>query len=202
MAKPKLAYFNFNGGRGEDCRLALHAAGVDFEDDRVDPPTWGARKPTTPYGALPTFERDGKTLGQSNAILTLIGRENGMHPTDLWEAGRHEAILNAVEGLRSTVEKVMTVKDPEKKKAAREEMAAGPLQSWGGYFEAQLGDGPFLGGDKLFVADLKLWVVMKWFRTGGIDHVEKTVFDGFSKLTAHYNAVSNHPAVKSWYAAR
>ena len=32
MAKLKLTYFDFDGGRGEPARLALHIGGVTFED--------------------------------------------------------------------------------------------------------------------------------------------------------------------------
>ena len=33
MSKPKLSYFDAPVSRGEECRLALHAANVDFEDN-------------------------------------------------------------------------------------------------------------------------------------------------------------------------
>ena len=35
MAKLKLTYFDFHGGRGEPARLALSIGGIAFEDDRV-----------------------------------------------------------------------------------------------------------------------------------------------------------------------
>ena len=38
MSKPKLIYFDAPVSRGEECRLALHLAGIDFEDVRIDPP--------------------------------------------------------------------------------------------------------------------------------------------------------------------
>ncbi len=201
MTTCTLTYFDFHGGRGEDCRIALHAAGVDFEDDRVSK-DWGARKAGTPFGSLPVFSRGGRSISDANAILALIGRENGMHPSDLWEAARHESIMGAAEDLRHVVEWVMAEKDPDQRKVVRKAMAAGALQDYGRRFSAQLADTGFLGGDALFVADLKLFVVMKWFRSGGLDHVPTTVFDGFPKLTAHYNAVAAHPAVVSWYASK
>src|SRR4051812_10283278 len=53
MTKPKLTYFDAPVSRGEECRLALHLAGVEFEDDRIKGPDWPALKPTTPYGSVP-----------------------------------------------------------------------------------------------------------------------------------------------------
>ena len=35
MAKLKLTFFDFHGGRGEPARLALSIGGIPFEDDRV-----------------------------------------------------------------------------------------------------------------------------------------------------------------------
>ena len=34
-------------------------------------------------------------LAQSNAILVLIGRMNDLHPRDLFEAARHEALMQS-----------------------------------------------------------------------------------------------------------
>ena len=34
MANYKLTYFDFDGGRGEPVRIAFHAAGIDFDDER------------------------------------------------------------------------------------------------------------------------------------------------------------------------
>lgn len=79
MTKPKLTYFDISGSRGEECRLALFLAGIEFDDVRIKFPDWPALKPTTPYGSMLIFELPGKPpLAQSNAILTLIGRRHGL----------------------------------------------------------------------------------------------------------------------------
>ena len=64
MAKLKLTYFDFHGGRGEPARLALSIGGIPFEDDRVPPSEWGSRKAHTPFGALPVLEKDGQAVAQ------------------------------------------------------------------------------------------------------------------------------------------
>jgi glutathione S-transferase len=74
MAKLKLSYFDFHGGRGEPARLALPMGGIPFEDDRVPPSEWERGKPNTPFGALPVLEVDGQTLAQSNAINRYVGK--------------------------------------------------------------------------------------------------------------------------------
>ena len=83
MTKPKLTYFDFSGSRGEECRLALHLAGVDFEDDRLPMKQWPELKASTPFGGLPVLEVEGKgRLGECNAILTYVGRDHGLQSSD------------------------------------------------------------------------------------------------------------------------
>ena len=49
LTRPQLTYFDAPVSRGEECRLALHLAGVEFDDHRIKAADWPALKPTTPY---------------------------------------------------------------------------------------------------------------------------------------------------------
>jgi len=201
MSKPRLIYFDFAGSRGEECRIALHLAGMDFEDVRVKSSDWPAVKADMPFGAMPVLEIPGKVpLAHSNAILVFIGRQHGLHPADAFEAARHEALMCAVEELRHTITPTLRITDPEQKRQAREALAANELRTWGGYIERQLGDGPFIGGAMLQVADLKLYMAVRWLTTGTVDHVPTTVFDEYPTLLRLYHAVGEHPGVKAWLA--
>ncbi|MFT4622767.1 MAG: glutathione S-transferase [Myxococcota bacterium] len=195
-----LTYFDFSGSRGEECRLALHIAGISFTDDRIDGAAWGTRKSASPWGNLPVLTVDGRELGQSNAILQWVGRTAGLIPADPWEAARHEAILAACEELRHSFMPAMREKDPALKQAAREAFAAGYLQAWGANMEAQLGKGPFVGGAVISVADLKVYMCVNWFVSGVVDHIGTDVFAAFPKLLALHAAVKARPDVVAWYA--
>ena len=61
MTKSRLIYFDAPVSRGEECRLALHLAGIDFEDVRVKSADWPVMKAQTPYGAVPVLELPGKS---------------------------------------------------------------------------------------------------------------------------------------------
>ncbi|MCA9710802.1 MAG: glutathione S-transferase family protein [Myxococcales bacterium] len=200
MAKPKLSYFDFPGGRGEDCRLAFFMANVDFEDDRIPFAQWADRKADTPFGSLPVLEIEGKgKLAQSNAILAYLGRTHELHPSDPWDAARHEALMAAVEDVRAVVIPTLSIEDEDEKRRAREQLAQTALQTWGARLEAQIA-GPFVAGDTLHVVDLKLFVLVKWFAKGAVDYVPTDVFSAFPKLMALYEAVGAHERVKAWYA--
>jgi prostaglandin-H2 D-isomerase / glutathione transferase len=201
MSKPRLTYFDFAGSRGEECRIALHLAGIDFEDVRVKSDDWLAMKANMPFGAMPVLEIPGRApLPHSNAILVFIGRQHRLHPTDAFAAARHEALMCAVEELRHSITPTLRISDPEQKRVAREALAANELATWGSQVEAQLGDGPFVGGQALQVADIKLYMVVRWLTSGTLDHVPTTVLDHCPKLLRLYRAVGEHPGVKAWLA--
>jgi glutathione S-transferase len=202
MTKPRLIYFDAPVSRGEECRLALHIAGVDFEDVRVNPAEWPAMKAQMPYGALPVLELPSKgQFAHSNAILVLIGRKHGLHPTDDFEAARHEGMMQHVETLRAVVSPTLRMPDAEKK-AAREVLVADFLPAWAAAAERNIHGTPFFGGDRINVVDLKLHMAMRWFNGGKVDHIPATIFAGYPKLIAVHDAVRDHPGVVGWYAKR
>lgn len=201
MSKPRLIYFDAPVSRGEECRLALHLAGVDFDDVRIGFDAWPGLKPTTPYGSLPVLELPGRPpLAHSNAILVLLGRMHGLHPKDDFEAARHEAMMSHVEDLRSVVGPTIRIKDEAEKKRAREALAQSFLPEWGARAEKNLGDGPFFAGATLHVVDLKLHMAVRWFAGGKVDHIPASIFAGFERLTRVHDAVRDDPRVKAWSA--
>ena len=200
MMKPRLIYFDAPVSRGEECRLALHLAGIDFEDVRIKGADWPALKEQTPYGALPVLELPGRApLAHSNAILVMIGREHGLHPADEFEAARHEGMMQHVEDLRGVVGPTIRMNDADKR-AAREAMVEGFLPSWARSAEKNICDEPFFAGSRLHVVDLKIHMAVRWFIGGKVDHIPATIFAGYPKLMRVHDAVRDHASVKSWYA--
>ncbi len=201
MAKPKLIYFDAPVSRGEECRLALHIAGVDFEDVRIHRKDWPDLKPKMPFGALPVLEIPGRpALAQSNAILAFVGREHGLHPLDNFEAARHEATMAHVEDLRANVSPTIRIADEEEKKKAREALVATYLPSWAERTERQLSVGPYFAGDKLHVVDIKLYMAVNWFAGGKVDYIPATIFASYPKLNRVHQSVRDDARIKAWYA--
>ncbi len=198
--KPRLTYFDAPVSRGEECRLALSIAGVDFEDHRISREEWQQLKPKSPFGSVPILEWPGHpALAHSNAILVLIGRLKGLHPTDPFEAARHEEMMSHVEDLRHHVSPTLRMEEPEKHKA-REALVSGYMPTWAANAEKHIGDGPFFGGKSIHVVDVKLHMIVRWFNGGKVDYVPATIFDAYPKLTRVHDAVRDHDAVRAWYA--
>jgi glutathione S-transferase len=106
-----------------------------------------------------------------------------------------------IEDLRNTVGPTMRIADENEKKKAREGLAAEYIPTWAANAEKQIGDrGPFFGGDKLNVVDIKVYMGMRWFISGALDNIPKTIFEGYPKLNRIFDAVQEHEAIKSWQA--
>ncbi|MBK7399009.1 MAG: glutathione S-transferase family protein [Myxococcales bacterium] len=204
MTKARLTYFDAPVSRGEECRLALHLAGVDFEDHRLTREQWAAVKPTTPFGSAPVLDWPGKpALAQSNAILTFVGRRYDLHPKDDFEAARHEAMMGHVEDLPRGDHPTMRMTDEAEKKRAREQLSATYIPAWAAYAERQIdADGPFFGGATVQVVDFKILMIVRWLKSGALDHVPGTVLDGAPRLHRVHDAVDAHPRVRDWYEKR
>ena len=106
----------------------------------------------------------------------------------------------AAEDLRHAMTPALRITDPEQRRVAREALAANDIPTWGRQVERQLGGGPFVGGASIQVADLKLYMVVRWLTSGVLDHVPTTVLDACPKLLRLYGAVGDHPGVKTWLA--
>ena len=201
MAKLKLSYFDFHGGRGEPARLALSMGGISFEDDRVPPSEWERRKPNTPFGGLPVLEVDGQTLAQSNAINRYVGKLTDLYPTDAWQAALCDEVMEAVEDISTKIAATMFLPD-EEKKSQRKALAEGPLPFYLTRLQQRLEavGGRYFAADRLTVADLKVFVWIRHLRSGILDHIPADLPDRVApKLVEHYKRVKNDPRVQAYY---
>ena len=198
--KPKLTYFDAPVSRGEECRIALHLAGIDFEDVRIPRPQWPALKPQSPYGGMPFLEIPGQPpIAHANAILQLIGQRHGLHPTDDFEAARHLGMMIHIDDLRDRMSPTLSMAEPEKK-AAREKLAADYIPQWAAHAEKNITGEPFFGGANLNVVDIKIFMAVRFLNSGNIDYVPKTIIEGYPRMQSVQVAVRDHAGVKAWFA--
>lgn len=200
-----LSYFDAPTSRGEECRLALTLAGVDFHDDRIKSADWPARKAKTPFGSVPVLTVAGRELAQSNAILRYVAREYGLESKDPWQRAQEDAVLESAEEIRMTIWQALRAGSTvEEKKAARGALAEGPIPHWGASVETLI-QGPFFSGETIGVADLKLFMIVTWVSSGVIDHLPVNLLADCPKLVRLHAAVGEHPQVKAFrarYAAK
>jgi glutathione S-transferase len=198
----KLTYFDFHGGRGEPARLALSVGGIPFEDDRVPLSDWERRKPDTPFGALPILERDGQILAQSNAINRYVGKLTDLYPSDPWQAALCDETMEAVEDINNMIVATLFLPE-EEKKAQRKKLVEGPLPFYLTRLQRRLEErgGQYFAAGRMSVADLKVFVWIRYLKSGALDHVPTDLVDLIApRLTEHYERIKNEPGVKAYYA--
>jgi glutathione S-transferase len=204
MTDYRLTYFDFDGGRGEPVRIALHAAGIEFEDNRVSFPEFMEMRQDLRFNAVPILEFDGVTVSQSNALGRYIGKMAGLYPEDDEQALFCDEAMEAVEDLTARIQPTLFLKDDELK-GAREKLADG----WMTIFLRGLGEllerggGEYFSDNRLTIADLKVLFQTRWLRSGTLDHVPTDIVDRVApNLVEHQARVENNPVIKAYYASR
>jgi glutathione S-transferase len=204
MSKIKLTYFDFSGGRGEPVRIALHAAGIKFEDERLSFEQFNARREKLPFGALPVMEIDGATVTQSNAMCVYAGKRAGLYPKDDLQAMYCDEVLGVVEDLSHFIGPTIRMTGEEQKKA-REELVAGRLtvglKGMAGLLKR--GGGKYFADNRLTVADIKAYFQTRWLTSGALDHVPKDLVQRLAPgLVEHQARIEKEPIVTAYYASR
>jgi glutathione S-transferase len=204
VTKPKLTYFDFDGGRGEPARLAFHIGDVAFEDHRLAGKDWPAFRDSTPFLALPVLEVDGQVVSQSNSINRYVGKRTGLYPRDEWQAFLCDEVMDAVEDISTQIGQTIDL-PADAKKQAREALAAGPLKRYLEQFQARLkaGGGEYFADRRLTVADLKVFMLIRWLRSGVLDHIPKDMVASVApQLVQHFDRIAGHPKVAEYYQRR
>jgi glutathione S-transferase len=204
MAKLKLTYFDFDGGRGEPARLALHIGGFAFEDHRLSGKDWPGFRDRMPFLAMPTLEVDGKVVSQSNSINRYVGKLAGLYPKDDWQALLCDEVMDAAEDIGTRIAHTIDLAEDAKKKA-REELVAGRITRYLEQFQARLkaAGGEYFADQRLTVADLKIFMWVRWLRSGVLDHIPKDLVDRVAPLLVkHSERVASHPGVAEYYRRR
>ncbi|GAC1686293.1 MAG: hypothetical protein PVS2B1_06500 [Candidatus Dormibacteraceae bacterium] len=204
MAKLKLTYFDFDGGRGEPARLALQIGGIAFEDHRIAGKDWPAFRDQTPFFAMPVLEVDGKVVSQSNSINRYVGKLAGLYPKDDWQALLCDEVMDAAEDIGSRVAQTIDLPEDAKQRA-REKLVAGHITRYLEQFQARLkaAGGEYFADKRLTVADLKVAMWIRWLRSGALDHIPKDLVDRVAPLLVkHFERVVSHPRVAEYYKRR
>ncbi|MDH4109021.1 MAG: glutathione S-transferase family protein [Gammaproteobacteria bacterium] len=204
MARYQLTYFDFDGGRGEPIRIALHAAGIAFDDMRLSFAQFSEMRKSTPFNSLPVLEIDGVAITQSNAMCRYIGKQAGLYPTDDMQALYCDEVMDAIEDMTHYIVPTFSLQGDELK-AARQKLVDGWLSTYVRGLGKLLarGGGKYFAGNRLTVADLKMFVTTHWLTSGSLDHVPTDLVQRLAPgLVEHEKRVAGESVVKKYYASR
>lgn len=204
MTAYKLTYFDFDGGRGEPVRIALHAAGIDFEDERWTFPEFQEKRGDTRFNAVPVLDIDGIVVTQSNAMCRYIGRLAGLYPEDPLQALYCDEAMDACEDLFHIIVRSFGLEGEELEKA-RAKLVEGWLTTFlRGLGELlERGGGEYFADQRLTIADLKVFPMTGWLSSGALDHVPTDIVDSVApNLVAHCARIEAESVVAAYYQSR
>jgi glutathione S-transferase len=204
MSGYKLTYFDFDGGRGQPIRVALHAAGIEFEDNRLSFAEFGEMRESTRFSALPVLNIDNEAVTQSSAILRYVGKMAGLYPADDLQALYCDEVMDAVEDLSHHMGTTFGLQG-EELRLAREKLVDGWLSIFLRGLDELLsrGGGEYFAANSLTVADLKASYVIRWLCSGSLDHIPADIVQQVAPgLVDHQQRVESDSRVVAYYAAR
>ena len=204
MSSYKLTYFNFDGGRGEPIRIALHAAGIEFEDERLSFEQFGKMRHGTAFNALPVLNIDGADVTQTNSLLRYVGKMADLYPTDNLQALYCDEVMSALEDVNHHVGQTLFLQGDELR-LAREKLVDGWLTIFIKGLDKLLirGGGKYFVDNQLTVADLKAFVQVRSLRAGVLDHVPNDLVDRLAPaLAKHQGRIEADARVVAYYASR
>jgi len=166
MPNYKLTYFN-GRGRAETIRLCFVAAGIKYEDHRLEKADWPALKPKTPWGSLPVLEVDGKQVGQSMAIARVVAREGGLYGKNAVEQGLVDSVVDVVTELREKTITLAFTPDGPAKDAAQKEFVEKTLPGTLPNLQkmAATNKTGFFVGDKITLADIHFYAIAEMLKS-------------------------------------
>lgn len=204
MTSYRLTYFDFDGGRGEPVRIALHAAGIEFEDNRISFQEFQKSRQDFRFTCVPVLEVDGVAITQSNAINRYIGKMANLYPKDDLQALYCDEVLEAVEDLMHQIVTTFGLEGDELLQA-RNKLVDGWLTIFIKGLDELLarGGGKYFADHRLTMADLKVFVQIRSLRKGTLDHVPTDLVDRLAPaLAEHQSRIEAEPIIKAYYANR
>ena len=203
----KIIYFNFPFWRAEIARIPLYISNTKFEDKRITSEEFSYIKENgkmsdgtiIPFSQLPVLVIDGQSIAQTGAIARICGKISGFYPESLVEAGKVDQIIDTATDINMLMRPSMRVQDPDKKKLMRQELSKNDLPKYFGFLEDLLKEeNIWFAENRMTIADIAIWRLMGWLKSGVIDDIPQDITDDFNKLNRVYNEVNNNTDIKRW----
>lgn len=194
--------------RAEAPRLALHYAGIPFEDARMDYEGMYSSGALT-FGTFPALVVGNRgVLNQTQAIARYVGHLTGLYPSDPFLAAKCDEAIDGLTDVSELVTATMQERNPQRKIAWRSALVApdGRMTMLLNGLESLLKQNgaspvPFVAGVSLTVSDLAIWRAVGWISSGVLDGIPPSyIHSTFPLLWALHRAVDEEPKVVEWKA--
>ena len=208
--KITLYYFKIPFWRAEVTRISLFIGDIPFQDYRIEGDEYDKfkksgelpNKKIAPFKQLPVLDVDGEIFAQTGAIARFCGKLSGLYPkNDDYKAALIDQIIEGAQDINYLVTLSGRDKDAEKKKVARDILATRHLPKWFQFLEDLLKQNTksvyFVESD-LTIADLAIWRLLGWLKSGLLDGIPTNILDNFENLNKLREEVYKNPKVIKW----
>jgi len=207
----KLTYFGHVAARGFPIRLALRAAGVPFEDDRVDAAAFNALRggpgnysDAVPLGQLPVVTIGGRVFVESVQVSRWAARQipagapHQLYPSDALAALVVDEVLGVLDEAWSKLPNMRQFPDAAELKPRREAWAADVSVRFFKHIERRLAEagGPFVLGAEPSLADV--WLLAFAMQVPNYDYVPPGLLDAYPAIARAVAATRAHDVYKKF----
>ena len=207
--KLKIYYSSTPFWRAEVMRGSLFIGNIPFEDVRISSAEFREVILTgklrngmaVPFHQLPVLEIDGKIIGQTGGIARFCGKLSNLYPEDNILAAQVDQIIDTATDITNLISPTVGEKDEKIKKNMREKLTHKLLPRWFNYLEQILNenkDAIWFIDNKLSIADIAIWRLLGWIKSGMLDGIPSDICEPYPKLDNIYNTVHKHPKVREW----
>ena len=157
----------------------------------------------TPLNKVPTLHVNGVQVTQSDAITRYVGKLAGLYPQDDFQGLLCDEVLGALEDLNVEIGTTFGMVGDDLKRA-REALVTGALPRYLQWLQNQLEShgGAFLADNRLTIADLKAFVILRWLSSGKLDHIPRDLIETVApRLKGYMDRVAALPAIAQYYAS-
>ncbi len=207
--KLKIYYSSTPFWRAEVMRVSLFIGNIPFEDVRISREEFREVILTgklrngmaVPFHQLPVLEIDGKIIGQTGGIARFCGKLSNLYPKDNILAAQVDQIIDTATDITNLISPTVGEKDEKIKKNMREKLTHKLLPRWLNYLEQILNenkDAIWFVDNKLSIADIAIWRLLGWLKSGMLDGIPTNICDAYTKLNNVHAEVHKHPKVQEW----
>ena len=190
-------------------RVSLFMGNIPFEDVRISKEEFREVILTgklrngmaVPFHQLPVLEIDGKIIGQTGGVARYCGKLSSLYPKDNVLAALVDQIIDTATDITNLISPTVKEKDGKIKKNMREKLTHKLLPRWLNYLEQILNenkDAIWFVDNKLSIADIAIWRLLGWLKSGMLDGIPTNICDAYTKLNNVHAEVHKHPKVQEW----
>ncbi len=194
-----LIYFNFPFWRAEVARVSLFIGNIDFKDIRISSEEFQRVKEKgqldngtlIPFHQLPCLIVDGEVLAQTAGIARFCGKLTNLYPSLDIEAARVDQYIDMASDITNIISMTkLEDRDSQFLKELKKKLFI--------LNKSIVAESIFLVNNRLSIADIAIWSLICWFKSGKINNIPANFVDEFNNIIKICAIVDKNKKLNDW----